>query len=328
MRGAAADSRPHGRTLDQCRQDDPASDHARPRGRARRAATATGRRLTTTEPAASQAASRLTATAAGRPSGEASPAARRAGHAQAPPGTRCQRRATRRDARPRTRRTVRLATGPFRLWSAFCVVAFVLSLFAARLIQLQGIDENDYAAMAVEKGAQTVTLEAPRASDLRPQRRRRSPRRVDAAKLVGRPDVHHDNAIADRDRTCTTGSAPTTSRRSPCCASPTPATSSWPATCDPRRRRPAVVALPRSAELAGVYVDKDTAAGLPGGRHRREPGRLRRRRQHRARRLRVVARRTCSRARTARRRTRWPTASSCRSPTTPSSSRRRAPGSG
>nr|MBA3234140.1 hypothetical protein [Propionibacteriales bacterium] len=44
-----------------------------------------------------------------------------------------------------------LATGPFRLWSSFCVVAFVLSLFAARLIQLQGIDQNDYAAMAADK---------------------------------------------------------------------------------------------------------------------------------------------------------------------------------
>jgi cell division protein FtsI (penicillin-binding protein 3) len=43
------------------------------------------------------------------------------------------------------------------------VVAFVLSLFAARLVQLQGIDENHYAAMAVAKGAETITLEAPRA---------------------------------------------------------------------------------------------------------------------------------------------------------------------
>ncbi len=57
-----------------------------------------------------------------------------------------------------------LATGPFRLWSAFCIVAFVLSLFAARLVQLQGIDGNDYAALAFEKNAATVTLEAPRAS--------------------------------------------------------------------------------------------------------------------------------------------------------------------
>ncbi|MGI8887614.1 MAG: hypothetical protein ACR2GB_01365, partial [Nocardioidaceae bacterium] len=50
-----------------------------------------------------------------------------------------------------------------RLWSALGVVAFVLSLFAARLIQLQGIDENDYAMMAAQKGAKTITLEAPRA---------------------------------------------------------------------------------------------------------------------------------------------------------------------
>ncbi len=71
-------------------------------------------------------------------------------------------RRTRRRFR-RRRRTLTFSTGPFRLWSSFCVVAFVLSLFAVRLIQLQGIDENDYAAMAATKGATTVTIEAPRA---------------------------------------------------------------------------------------------------------------------------------------------------------------------
>jgi len=57
-------------------------------------------------------------------------------------------------SRPRVRRTrgLRLKTGPFRLWSAFCVVAFVISLFAARLIQLQGIDEN-----ALDFGVDFVT---------------------------------------------------------------------------------------------------------------------------------------------------------------------------
>ncbi|MGI8433414.1 MAG: peptidoglycan D,D-transpeptidase FtsI family protein [Nocardioidaceae bacterium] len=44
------------------------------------------------------------------------------------------------------------------------MVAFVVSMFGARLVQLQGIDENDYAAMAVERGAQTVAIDAPRAS--------------------------------------------------------------------------------------------------------------------------------------------------------------------
>ena len=74
-------------------------------------------------------------------------------------------RVLRRAAGSRVRRTtgLRLKTGPFRLWRAFCVVAFVISLFAARLVQLQGIDENDYAAIAAAKGAKTITLEAPRA---------------------------------------------------------------------------------------------------------------------------------------------------------------------
>lgn len=46
------------------------------------------------------------------------------------------------------------------------VVAFVLSVFAARLVQLQGVDASDYAKLAAEKGAETITLEAPRASIL------------------------------------------------------------------------------------------------------------------------------------------------------------------
>jgi len=41
-------------------------------------------------------------------------------------------------------------------------IGFVLSLFAARLFQLQGLDANAYAAMADEEGSQTVTLHAPR----------------------------------------------------------------------------------------------------------------------------------------------------------------------
>jgi cell division protein FtsI (penicillin-binding protein 3) len=80
----------------------------------------------------------------------------------------------------------RLSTGTFRLWTAFVLVAFVLSLFAARLIQLQGIDENDYAAMAVQKSANTIELEAPRASIYD---RNGTPlaRSVDAAMLTADP---------------------------------------------------------------------------------------------------------------------------------------------
>jgi len=65
-------------------------------------------------------------------------------------------------------------------------VAFVLSLFAARLVQLQGIDENDYAALAAAKGAQTITLEAPRAP-IYDRFGVKLAETVDAAKLVADP---------------------------------------------------------------------------------------------------------------------------------------------
>ena len=74
----------------------------------------------------------------------------------------------------------------FRLWSALCVVAFVLSLFAARLVQLQGIDENDYAALAAAQGADKVTLEAPRAPIL-DRNGKPLAQTVDAAKIVADP---------------------------------------------------------------------------------------------------------------------------------------------
>jgi cell division protein FtsI (penicillin-binding protein 3) len=73
------------------------------------------------------------------------------------------------------------------------VVAFVLSLFAARLIQLQGIDENDYAAMAVEKGAKTITLEAPRAS-IYDRNGEPLAQSIDAAKLTADPTFTDENA--------------------------------------------------------------------------------------------------------------------------------------
>jgi cell division protein FtsI (penicillin-binding protein 3) len=101
-------------------------------------------------------------------------------------------RRTLRTARPpraprsQPRRTLKLATGPFRLWSAFCVVAIVLSLFAARLVQLQGIDENDYAAMAESLGAQTIVLDAPRAP-IYDRNGVKLAETVDAAKLVADP---------------------------------------------------------------------------------------------------------------------------------------------
>ncbi len=103
------------------------------------------------------------------------------------------RASTSRTARPRRRtKPLRLKTGPFRLWSAFCVVAFVISLFAARLVQLQGIDGNDYAALAAAKGAKTITLEAPRAP-IYDRNGVALAKTIDASMLVADPtDAHQD----------------------------------------------------------------------------------------------------------------------------------------
>ncbi len=171
--------------------------------------------------------------------------------------------ATRRPASSRrSSRRVKLAASPFRLWSAFCVVAFVLSLFAARLVQLQGIDENHYAAMAFAQGAQTITLEAPRAPIYD---RNGAPlaQTVDSAKLVADPTytkpyatkiatVLHQRLGLDYLSTVDLLRQPNTryvelARH----VKPTLAAS--------------VVADLSRAKLPGVYSDKDTSRIYPAG---------------------------------------------------------------
>lgn len=68
-----------------------------------------------------------------------------------------------RTRRVRRGRRTRTRSSGFRLWTSFLVVAFVVSLFAARLVQLQGLDAGSYASMALKEDTNTVVLEAPRA---------------------------------------------------------------------------------------------------------------------------------------------------------------------
>src|SRR4051794_10908248 len=49
-----------------------------------------------------------------------------------------------------------------RLRFGFIVIAMVLSVFGARLVQLQGVDPNAYAAMAAAEGTVTIDLPAER----------------------------------------------------------------------------------------------------------------------------------------------------------------------
>ena len=54
----------------------------------------------------------------------------------------------------------------FRLRLSILGIGFILSLFAARLFQLQGVDANAYASMAEDEGTQTVELHASRGAIL------------------------------------------------------------------------------------------------------------------------------------------------------------------
>ncbi|WP_345459965.1 penicillin-binding protein 2 [Nocardioides marinquilinus] len=86
------------------------------------------------------------------------------------PGRRPARPAAARPAAT-TRRPGRLRRRPrgslrgsstFRLRAGFVLIAMVLSLFGARLVQLQGIDPQQYAAMAAAEGEVSVVLPAER----------------------------------------------------------------------------------------------------------------------------------------------------------------------
>src|SRR5215218_9969095 len=50
----------------------------------------------------------------------------------------------------------------FRLRIGFVLIAMVLSVFGARLVQLQGVDPRSYAAMAAAEGTVEVELPAER----------------------------------------------------------------------------------------------------------------------------------------------------------------------
>ncbi|WP_312856422.1 peptidoglycan D,D-transpeptidase FtsI family protein [Nocardioides pelophilus] len=65
-------------------------------------------------------------------------------------------------SRPRPARSRLRASPQLRLRIGFLLIAMVLSVFAARLVQLQGVDPEKYADMAAAEGSVTVLLPATR----------------------------------------------------------------------------------------------------------------------------------------------------------------------
>ncbi len=78
--------------------------------------------------------------------------------------------------RPRRARARALrGTSLLRLRVGFLLIAMIVSVFAVRLFQLQGVDAQAYVAKARAEGVVTVDPAGHPRGDHRPQRRRPSP---------------------------------------------------------------------------------------------------------------------------------------------------------
>ncbi|HQR25787.1 MAG TPA: penicillin-binding protein 2 [Nocardioides sp.] len=80
-----------------------------------------------------------------------------------------------------------------RLRVGFLLIAMVLSVFAARLLQLQGLDSESYAEMAAAEGAVTVVLPAER-GDILDRNGQALAQSVDGLMLVADPQMTRDQA--------------------------------------------------------------------------------------------------------------------------------------
>lgn len=81
----------------------------------------------------------------------------------------------------------------FRLKFGFVVIAMVLSVFGVRLVQLQGLDPNAYAAMAAREGVQDVVLPAERGA-ITDRNGVELATSVDGSMIVADPQMTRDQA--------------------------------------------------------------------------------------------------------------------------------------
>ncbi len=96
----------------------------------------------------------------------------------------------------RTRRPPRASrrgSAQFRLRIGFLMIAMVLSLFAARLVQLQGVDAKSYAAQAMAHSLVTVVLPAER-GDILDRNGKPLAESVDGLMIVADPQQTRDKA--------------------------------------------------------------------------------------------------------------------------------------
>ena len=94
---------------------------------------------------------------------------------------------------PRTPRGSRRGAPQVRLRLGFVVIAMVLSVFGARLVQLQGVDPNSYAAMAAAEGLVEVDLPAER-GDILDRNGEPLADSVDGLMVVANPEMTAERA--------------------------------------------------------------------------------------------------------------------------------------
>jgi cell division protein FtsI (penicillin-binding protein 3) len=98
-----------------------------------------------------------------------------------------------RAAQPRGRRGTLRGVPTLRLKIGFLLIAMVLSLFAARLVQLQGIDPRSYAQMAAAESQESVVLPADR-GDILDRNGKPFAESVDGLMVVADPSQTADRA--------------------------------------------------------------------------------------------------------------------------------------
>jgi cell division protein FtsI (penicillin-binding protein 3) len=91
------------------------------------------------------------------------------------------------------RRGSRRGSPQVRLRAGFVMIAMVLSLFGARLVQLQGLDPDSYAAMAAAEGTVDVVLPAQR-GDILDRNGQPLAVSIDGLMIVGDPTMTDDKA--------------------------------------------------------------------------------------------------------------------------------------
>ncbi len=159
-----------------------------------------------------------------------------------------------------------------RLRIGFVLIAMVLSVFGARLVQLQGIDPQLVRRDGGRRGHRRRGAARPSAATSSTATGSRWPTRSAGRMVVADPQMTARTGPPSSPGSCPSGWTSTTSTPSSGSGSRTAGSSTSPAAC-PRPWPPTSSRRPRTAGFEGVCTRARPGARLPGRRRRRQPDR-------------------------------------------------------